>query len=347
MFITHKFLADLKKISVLILVLILSLGFGPAMAGKCPYPGHKNCTDDGGSDSDFIQTKSPNWVIWGSGRVADGELLDWAEGLPYETDYHEITGSPNAYPMPRLCAGSDDEPISEPNPQGGMAYVCHQDPDFLYGKGDNPWNVVYMDLSFLAGTDLLEKSGKNLDLCNRLLAAPGVVIAPKRNDQPIEGDPYPGLTAEDDDPPDFGRLYSYYLSMDSTWNEGPCISGKEDEDGFCYVKIAINGNFYNECNENETKCRRYVNVEAWGHVEPNPGDDPRNEGKIEINPFTKDQEIPIEELAVYFRGIGSNKVVASCYYDNRLTDGQGNFTGYREPIEFRTFCIGTTCYQAP
>lgn len=184
----------------------------------------------------------------------------------------------------------------------------------------------------------LEADGRDKELCDRLVNVANefypVTLAPKKHDPPLDADPYP----YDDDPEDFGRLYSYFISMDPTWNEGPCIPGKEDEDGFCYVKIAISGNFFSQCSGN--KCRRRVTLNASGHVEPAPA--PAEGDPIEINPFTQSQWIEIEELTVNFRGIGSSKVVASCYYDNREYDQQGNIIQgkFLKPIVFRT-CVDT------
>lgn len=58
-----------------------------------------------------------------------------------------------------------------------------------------------------------------------------------------------------------------------------------------------------------------------------------------INPFTRDQEIVIEELNGFFMGIGTNRSEANCYLNNVSgVDGEGNPTFYYGDLVFRT-CV--------
>jgi hypothetical protein len=296
-----------RALSVLTLFLLLPLAIDPANAKppNCEDPDPRPaCQNDGGDDNEYAQTNSPNWVILGDGPGI---------GIPWEGG------------DPRFCAG-DGEVMSNPNPQGGIAYVCHQDVDFYYGG-----NWVHVDLSDLlpepdtpGGDDYeLIKSGRDDYLCDRLLY-PNSNPDPEGEDLvPVDmgnTQPWPG---RDDS---YGtRLWMYYLSMDPTWNDGPCTV--ENETNSCYVKIHISAYFNDDCNTK--KCGRLIAMDAWGRVEPNA--ERTDEGKIEINPFSRYQEIDIEEMTVNFKGIGRDKVVASCYYDNM--DG----SGYTRPIKFYTF----------
>ena len=297
---------------------ILSTSASAAPPGSCtPWPECKG--DGGGDDSSYVATNSRNWVIWGDG---------FFEGLPYEIDPSYAIDA-----EPRACGGDDSE-VTDPNPQGGAGLVCHQLAEFLYAQHPNPWNMVHLDFSGLAGDENFAATGVHDYLCDRLLYpyedlggdgyAPfegyyPLIMVPKRDSPANILDPSP----YDPDPWNIGRSYMYFASMDPTWNDGACIPGNEQNS--CLVKIFISAYFYNDCNAK--KCGRYITMEAWGHVEPNPNDPPREDGKIEINPFSVDQVIDVEELTVNFRGVRRDKVVASCYYNNVA----------ERPIKFFTF----------
>jgi len=250
--------------------------------------------------------------------------------------------------MITFCAGEGGDPATNPNPKGGLGYICHQDHDFLYGK--EQWNVVYLDLSDLdlcvEGENCdgaLIADGRDDDLCERLVDEdngnfPMEIVPAKEKDPPGCTDP-PDPYCLDDEDGNVGRLSSYYIVLHES-NDEHCTWDRNLEKTSCKVRIALRGYFHNE--SSGTKSGRLVGLNAWGHVIPAPF----VKGKpTEINPFTRHQDIKIEELTVYFRGIGTNRTVASCYYDNRVyLDDEivpGKFLN--EDIVFRTTCVGKGC----
>ena len=96
------------------------------------------------------------------------------------------------------------------------------------------------------------------------------------------------------------RITSYFLSHDSTWNDGACVDGTST----CLVMSAIWAYFDDWCNN--SKCGRLVIFRGWGNVDPAADGD--------LNPFSDDQEIVLDELEVTFKGIGKNRDVATCSY---------------------------------
>ena len=303
--------------SVLLVMLFIVVGSSLVIAAKpdCSVgpPYHPSCKiddPDPPDDSGYVLTDSPNWVIWGNG-VADRLI-----GLPYEIDLADEA-------EPRFCGGDGAE-ILDPNPQAGVKYICHQSADFLYSRHDYPWNMVHLDFRGLAGDDQFVASGTQSDLCNRLLypdtdlsedgsgysPLPGyypLIMAPKRDTPANTLDP----SKVDPDPWNMGRLYMYFISMDPTWNDGLCVDGNR-ENG-CNAKVFISAYFHNDCNTR--KCGRYIMMEAWGLVDPNT--DTRIDERIEINPFSDDYRvIDIDELTVVFNGVGRDKTMATCYYNN-------------------------------
>ena len=97
------------------------------------------------------------------------------------------------------------------------------------------------------------------------------------------------------------RITSYFVSHDSTWNEGPCVDGAE-----CLVMAKIATYFDDWCENG--KCGRLVLFEGWGNVTPADDGD--------LNPYTDDQWMAIDELNVFFKGIGKNRTVATCTFTN-------------------------------
>jgi len=95
------------------------------------------------------------------------------------------------------------------------------------------------------------------------------------------------------------RITSYFLSHDTTWNDGPCVDSAE-----CLVMSSI-WTFFDDWCDN-SKCGRLVIFEGWGNVLPAVDGD--------LNPFKDDQSIEIDELTVTFMGIGKNRAVATCTF---------------------------------
>jgi len=196
--------------------------------------------------------------------------------------------------------------------------------------------------------DQLNPSGQDRDLCDRLVNPDNILaIIPKKEKDDPEGlgcgdppDPY----CDDNEPANVGRLSAYYFALDES-NDEPCTIDRKSENS-CKVRIVTTGYFHNwktECKE--PKCGRRIGLRAYGHVLP--AEPPENEvDPIEINPFTRDQTIWVEELTVFFMGIGTNRSEANCYYDNReYEDGEWTGRVLEENIVFRTFCVGTRCRQ--
>ena len=272
-----------------------------------------NDCNGGGSEGDYIQHFKSIRVIWGNDVVNVADLL----GLPYETN-------PDGNQTMRLCGprvGEEPDPIIPVHPMVDIKNVCHGNAEFLYGR--EYWNTVYLDFSALP----LEPSGRNLALCERLVGETEdypyfpMEIVPKAEED-CESPP-----CVEDDPANVGRLSMYHFVLDES-NTEPC-TWDSNEDNSCKVRIFTQGYFYNECSG--PKCGRRIGMEAYGRVEHfgEEGDYP-----IEINPFTKDQEIVLEELNVFFMGLGTNRKEADCYLNNVKEGG-----GYHyENLVFRT-CV--------
>jgi hypothetical protein len=192
--------------------------------------------------------------------------------------------------VPRSCGCG-----GYPNPQGGAAFVCHAGELFPLMN-----NLLNIDL---VGVPAYDTRGSEADdLC-------GLLFNSELFFNVQEGFTYEGFTQ---DPENLftSRSRSYYYSMDPTWIDGPCYEGS-DVDANCNVKVYTQAYFvYDDCVGR--KCGRLVELEGWGHATPIEPDTPGD--VLEFNPFLVSQEIDIEEMTIYFRGLGKDKRVATCKY---------------------------------
>ena len=160
----------------------------------------------------------------------------------------------------------------------------------------------------LYGIDLVA-SGPESPLCNRLLdpANPLAMGAP------------------------FSEPALYNFGLDPNWNEGPCSVDNGMED--CLTRVYTSAVFDESAGK---RTGRLVILEGWGHF---PAAASRTEDDlIEHNPFMQSWQMPIEELTVTFRGIGRDKVVATCFFDNY--DEQDK--EFILPITFNTYVVEPT-----
>ena len=112
------------------------------------------------------------------------------------------------------------------------------------------------------------------------------------------------LDGENAEPVGDSRITTgYFFSLDPTLNDTACVAGAD-----CLVRADIWAYFDDWCTSNGKKCGRLVIVQGWVHA------DPADDG--DLNPFTDDQYLPVSDLAVTFKGIGTNKTVATCLYNS-------------------------------
>lgn len=287
----------------LILVIITILAF--AMAGmavakpKCPDPPCNQTTPDG--------TMTPV-----------GNTAMWESKLILETTPGDVGGQ-----TPRNCGCS-----GYPNPQGQVGYVCHAGALFTSMN-----NLLHIELSGINNTPV---KGREKDVWCPLLKEHKYVFNVKDREDYWsleDGDP---IYADPDNPYYYPEITSisrsYWYGMGPEWNDGPCYDGS-DEEANCNVMVYTQAYFVpNDCTGR--KCGRLVELEGWGQVKPVPkvvGHD------LEFNPFSHEEgrTIVIEELTIYFRGLGRDTRVAECKY--KSDDFGGN------PPVFYTFPTAEDC----